>query len=291
MQAFAYVPATTIGEAVEVLNKEGDAARILSGGTDLLVQMREGRRKVGTVLDIKRIPEVNALTFDPRAGLRIGAAVPCYRIYDHPDVAAHYPGLVDAVSLIGGVQIQGRASLGGNLCNASPAADSTPALIVHHAVAIIAGPAGERELPVEEFCTAPGRNALERGELLVVLRLPVPPRRFGAAYLRFIPRNEMDIAVVGAGVSVVLDEAGRTFQAARFALGAVAPKPLYVREAEQALVGKAVSDEVIAEAARVAQTAAQPITDMRGSIMQRIHLSAVLTRRALEKAVERAREE
>ncbi len=289
MQAFAYVPTTTIAEAVKVLNEEGDAARVLSGGTDLIVQMREGRRKVGTVVDIKRIPEVNELAFDPRRGLRIGAAVPCYRIYSHPDVAITYPGLVDAVSLIGGVQIQGRASLGGNLCNASPAADTIPALIVHSAVAIIAGPLGEREVPVERFCTAPGRTVLERGELLVALRIPLPPRNFGAAYQRFIPRNEMDIAVVGAGASVVLDESGTSFEEARVALGAVAPHPLVVREAEQALAGHKVTPEAIGEAARIAQSAAQPISDMRGSIAQRIHLSAVLTRRALEKAINRAR--
>jgi carbon-monoxide dehydrogenase medium subunit len=288
MQAFAYVPTTTIEQAVTALNQEGDAARVLSGGTDLLVQMREGRRTVGTVVDIKGIPEVNALSFDPIKGLSIGAAVPCYRIYGNPDVVKSYPGLVDAVSLIGGVQIQGRASLGGNLCNSSPAADSIPALIVHRAVAVIAGPDGEHVVPVEEFCTAPGRNVLKRGELLVALRIPAPPPHFGASYLRFIPRNEMDIAVVGAGASVVLDEAHATFVAARISLGAVAPKPLHVNDAERALVGQKVSSAAILEAARIAQSAAQPITDMRGTITQRIHLSAVLTRRAIEKAIERA---
>lgn len=289
MQAFAYVPVTTVEQAVTVLSNEGDAVRVLSGGTDLLVQMREGRRKVGTVLDIKGIPEMNELSLDLNGGLRIGAAVPCYRICAHPGIADHYPGLVDAISVIGGMQIQGRASLGGNLCNASPAADSIPALIVHGAIAIIAGPDGKRELAVDQFCLAPGVNALGRGELLVSLHIPTPPLHFGAAYLRFIPRHEMDIAVVGAGAAVVLDGAGTTFQSARVALGAVAPRPLSIVDIEQTLAGRMCTEEVIADAERVAQSAARPITDMRGSAAQRIHLSAVLTRRAIEKAIERAR--
>jgi CO/xanthine dehydrogenase FAD-binding subunit len=288
MQAFAYVPIATIEEAVTILTKEGDQARVLSGGTDLLVQLREGRRKVATVVDIKQIPELNELSYDPDSGLHIGAAVPCYRIYGNPAVAAQYPGLVDAASLIGGVQIQGRATLGGNLCNASPAADSIPALIAHDAVCVIAGASGTREVLVEEFCTAPGRTVLQRGEILVSLRIPPPKPHFGAAYLRFIPRNEMDIAVVGVGVSVLLDETRTTFQAARIALGAVASRPLFVSQAGQSLVGRKVSSEAINEAARIAQSAAQPINDMRGSVAQRIHLCAVLTRRALETAIQRA---
>lgn len=289
MQAFTYVPTTTIDEAITILSKEGDRARILSGGTDLLVQMREGRRDVGVVVDVKRIPELNELSYSPVAGLRIGAAVPCYRIYDDPAIAAAYPGLIDAASLIGGVQIQGRATLGGNLCNASPAADSIPALIAHEAVCIITGPNGPREAPVETFCTAPGRTVLQKGEMLVALRIPPPQPRFGAAYLRFIPRNEMDIAVAGAGVSVLLDKSKAAFVSARIALGAVAPRPLFVTQAGQALAGQPVSPEAIDEAAHIAQSATSCITDMRGTAAQRIHLSAVLTRRALEKAVERAR--
>jgi carbon-monoxide dehydrogenase medium subunit len=289
MQAFAYVPATNIEETVSILAKEGDNARILSGGTDLLVQMREGRRRVGVVVDIKGIPEVNELSYDSASGLRIGAAVPCFRIYRDPVIAETYPGLVDAASLIGGIQIQGRASLGGNLCNASPAADSTPALIAHEAVCIIAGMNGSREVPVEEFCTAPGQTALRRGEMLVALRLPTPPPRFGAAYLRFIPRNEMDIAVVGAGVSVVLDESKAMIERARIALAAVAPRPIFVLEAGQALAGRKISAGAIEEAAHIAQSATQCITDVRGSAVQRVHLSGVLTRRALENAIERAK--
>jgi carbon-monoxide dehydrogenase medium subunit len=289
MQAFAYVPTTTLAEAIAILTKEGEHARVLSGGTDLLVQLREGRRRVGMVVDVKRIPELNELAYDPMRGLHIGAAVPCYRIYGHPAIAAAYPGLIDAASLIGGVQIQGRATLGGNLCNASPAADSIPALIAYQAVCVVAGNNGTREIRVEDFCTAPGRTMLQTGELLVALQLPPPPPHSGAAYLRFIPRNEMDIAVAGVGASVQLDESLTRILAARIALGAVAPRPLYVPEAGQALSGQPLSETGIAEAARIAQSATQCISDMRGSAAQRVHLTGVLTRRALHKAIERAR--
>jgi carbon-monoxide dehydrogenase medium subunit len=241
------------------------------------------------LVDIKQVPVANVLAYDPIDGLRIGAAAPCYRICSDPIVAHVYPGLIDAVALIGGTQIQGRASLGGNLCNASPAADSIPALIVHRATCIIAGPDGYREVPVEDFCIAPGQTILQRGEFLVSLRVPPPAPNFGAAYLRFIPRNEMDIAVVGAGASVILNESHTTFVSARIALGAVAPTPLFVPEAGEYLAGRPVSAEVIAEAARIAQAATRPISDMRGTAAQRKHLAAVLTRRVLEKAVERAK--
>lgn len=272
-----------------MLSGDGDGVHVLSGGTDLIVQLREGRRQARLVVDIKLVPEAAELAYSPNEGLRLGAAVPCYRIRADPTVARVYPGLIDAVSLIGGTAIQGRASVGGNLCNASPAADSIPALIVHQAVCIIAGPNGRRQVPVETFCIAPGKTVLQHGEFVVALRIPAPAARFGAAYLRFIPRNEMDIAVVGAGASVVLDESSTHFVSACIALGAVAPTPLLVKEAGDYLVGKAVSAETIAQAARIAQTAARPITDMRGTAAQRKHLSAVLVRRALERAVERAK--
>ena len=241
------------------------------------------------VIDIKGIPEVSELSFDPVEGLRIGASVPCHRIYGDATVAARYPGIVDAASLIGGIQIQGRASLGGNVCNASPAADSIPALIAYGAICDIALPQTRRRVPVEDFCTAPGRTVLERGEFLASLHLPPPPPGFGAVYLRFIPRNEMDIAVVGVGVSVQLDESRQSIMSARVALGAVAPTPLLVPAAGDVLVGEKASDAVYARAAELAQAAARPISDMRGTAEYRRHLVGVLTRRALATAVVRAR--
>lgn len=289
MQAFDFAVPKSVEDVVALLQQKGDTARVMCGGTDLLVALREGRRKADLVIDVKKLPETSELSYDPQKGLMLGAAVPCYRLYDNKGIAAAYPGLIDSVSLIGGVQIQGRASLGGNLCNASPAADGIPSLIVHAAVCNIAGPHGRRTVVVEDFCVSPGCTVLGPGEFLVSLSVPAPKAGFGAAYLRFIPRNEMDIAVVGAGASVQLDESRTKFVAARIALGAVAPKPLYVPEAGAALVGQLVNAESIAKAAQIAQAAAKPITDMRGTAEYRKHMSAVMTRRALEKAIERAR--
>jgi CO/xanthine dehydrogenase FAD-binding subunit len=288
MQSFEYVAPKSVEEVIALIaNKNGDA-RILCGGTDLLVQLREGRRKADLVIDIKNIPELTQITFDPQNKLRIGAAASCHQICSDSNVRKYFPGLVDAVSLIGGVQIQNRASVGGNLCNASPAADSIPALIVYEATCNILGPNGSRILPVEDFCIAPGQNALRAGELLTSINVSTPIQGFGAHYLRFIPRNEMDIAVVGAGASVFLGDEGKRFIFAGIALGAVAPTPLFVSEAGDFLAEKAVTRENIKEAARLAQTAAKPITDLRGTAEHRKHLVAVLVERALSKAIERA---
>ncbi|HEU0293302.1 MAG TPA: xanthine dehydrogenase family protein subunit M [Anaerolineales bacterium] len=289
MQRFDYVSAGAIQEVVGLLSSTNGTTRILCGGTDLLVQLRENRRRADLLIDVKNIPELTSVTYDEGEGLRLGAAASCQQICSNRLVLEKYPGLVDAAQLIGGIQIQYRASLGGNLCNASPAADSIPALIVHHAICVIAGPSGMRTLPVEQFCVAPGKNALEAGELLVAVSVPPPAPNFGAHYLRFIPRNEMDIAVVGAGASVVLDESKQRILSARIALGAVAPTPLFVEEAGAALEGKEITQENIQEAAKIAQAAARPISDLRGTAEHRKHLCAVLTRRALDKAIERAR--
>ncbi|MCC6457483.1 MAG: xanthine dehydrogenase family protein subunit M [Caldilineaceae bacterium] len=289
MQAFDYVRASSVDEVVSLLAQNGDQARVLSGGTDLLVALREGRRRAKLVIDVKGLPETSQIEYSAQGGLKFGASVPCHRLYGNKEVSAAYPGLMDAAHLIGGTQIQGRASVGGNLCNASPAADSIPALIALAAVCVIAGPNGTREMAVEDFCVSPGRNALQNGEFLVALKLPPVQANSGAAYLRFIPRNEMDIAVVGAGASVQLDEGRNNFVSARVALGAVAPKPLYIPEAGAALAGKPVNAATIEEAAKIAQDAAKPISDMRGTAEYRKHLSAVMARRAIEKAVERAR--
>ena len=285
MKWFDYAAPASVSEAVGLLTAHPNA-RLLAGGTDLLVQLRAGRKEADVVVDVKRIPELNALHYDPKSGLTLGAAVPCYRIYGDKTVARHYPALVEVASLIGGTQIQGRASIGGNVCNAAPSADSVPLLIALGAVCRISGTKGTREIPVEDFCTAPGRNVLQPGELLVSLQIPAPKPNSGARYLRFIPRNEMDIAVAGAGVEVVLENG--SFRSARIALASVAPTPLFVREAD--LAGKPVNDATIAAAAAAARSAARPITDMRGTADYRRHLCAVLTRRALEAAVQRARE-
>lgn len=289
MQTLDYLLAGSINEAVDLLTSNHGRVRVLCGGTDLLVQLRENRRRAGLLIDVKNIAELTAIQYDPQVGLWIGAAASCYEICHHKTVAEIYPGLVDAIHLIGGVQIQYRASVGGNLCNASPAADSIPALIIHEATCIIASANGTRNVPVEQFCLAPGKTALGPGELLVAVSIPPPAENFGAHYLRFIPRNEMDIAVVGAGASVTLDPAKQKVVSARIALGAVAPTPLLVEEAGTFLTGKEISAENIREAAAIAQAAARPISDLRGTVEFRRHLCEVLTKRALEKAIERAR--
>lgn len=287
MKWFDYAAPQSLDEAVALMTAH-PGARPLAGGTDLLVQMRSGRKDTDFVVDVKRVPELNEIAYDPVHGLTLGAAVPCYRIYSSAPVARAYRSLADVAALIGGTQIQGRASIGGNLCNAAPSADSVPLLIALGGRCRIVGPAGTRELAVEDFCTAPGRTVLASGELLVSIHLPPPAPDSGARYLRFIPRNEMDIAVAGAGVQVVMDNGN--FRSVRIALAAVAPTPLFVREAGDALAGKAANAASLAEAAELASRAARPIADMRGTAEYRRHLCAVLTRRALEAAIEMARE-
>ena len=277
----------SVREAVDLLAGHGSEARMLAGGTDILVLLRGGL-PAKLVVDVKDIPELNEITYDPVEGLTLGAAVPCYRVYGNRAVSRAYPGLIDAASLIGGTQIQGRASIGGNLCNAAPSADAIPPLIALEATVNIAGPGGSRQVAVEDFRTAPRQTVLARGEMVVSIHLPPPAPGTGARYIRFIPRNEMDIAVAGAGVSVALDNG--TFKSARVALASVAPTPLFVREAGEALAGQEVNEANVQKAAEIARDAARPITDMRGTIEYRKHLCEVLTRRALNTAIDRAKE-
>ncbi|HTM48889.1 MAG TPA: xanthine dehydrogenase family protein subunit M [Bryobacteraceae bacterium] len=286
MKPFDYAAPSSLGEAGSLL-AGNPGALLLAGGTDLIVQLRAGRKTTGLVIDLKKIPELNEVRHDHASGLTFGAAVPCYRLYRDSAVAKAYPALADVAALIGGIQIQGRASIGGNLCNAAPSADAVPLLIALKAACRIIGPSGERELAVEDFCAAPGKNTLQPGELLVSLRVPPPAPRSGSHYLRFIPRNEMDIAVAGAGVSVTLDNGA--FRSARIALSSVAPTPLFVREAGEWLAGKPANEDSVRRAAEMAKDAARPITDMRGTADYRKHLCAVLTRRALEAALQSAR--
>ena len=291
MEWIDFAAPNTLSEALELLASHGERARMIAGGTDILVQLRGGRRSADLLVDVKAIPELNQISYSPQNGLVLGAATPCYLIYQNQAVASAYPGLIDAASLIGGIQIQGRATIGGNLCNAAPSGDSIPPVIVLGGVCHIAGPNGNRQMPAEEFCTAPGRNALQPGELLVSINLPAPQAHAGANYLRFIPRNEMDIAVAGVGSSVVLDASGQNFVSARIALASVAPTPVLARDAGDSLAGKPVSEASIQEASEKAMADAVPINDMRGTIRQRVHLVGVLTRRTLNTAVRRARGE
>ena len=279
----------TLSEAVDLMASNGNRAKPIAGGTDILVNLRGGRSSADLVVDVKQIPELNELTYDSQRGLVVGAAVPCFRIYQDQTVCSNYPGLIDAAALIGGIQIQGRASIGGNLCNAAPSGDTIPPVIVLNGVCHISGPNGNRQVPAEDFCTGPGQNVLQPGELLVSINFPPPQAHAGANYLRFIPRNEMDIAVAGVGTSVVLDSSGQNFVSARIALASVAPRPVLAKDAGDSLAGKPVSEAAIQEASEKAMADAKPINDMRGTIRQRTHLVGVLTRRTLNNAVQRAR--
>lgn len=288
MKWIDYAAPHSVREAVDLLSEAGGRARVLAGGTDLLVALRANAFDIDLVVDGKNIAELNEITYDPINGLTLGAGVPCYKVYGNQAVATAYPGLIDAASLIGGTQIQGRASFGGNLCNAAPSGDSIPPMIALKGTANIAGPGGARQVAVEDFCTGVRQTVLGDDEMLVSLQFPAPAANSGANYIRFIPRNEMDIAVAGSGVSVVLDNGD--IKEARVSLASVAPTPLFVQEAGEAIAGKPANEDTVRIASGIARDAAKPITDMRGTIEFRQHLCEVLTRRALTTAIERAKE-
>jgi CO/xanthine dehydrogenase FAD-binding subunit len=288
LHAFSYEAPTTIDQAVKLLSSDGDNARVLCGGTDLLIQMRNAVRKPLLLVDVKLIPEMREISFDAKTGLRLGAAVPCIEIHESQVMHKHYPGLTEAAHLIGSLQIQSRASIGGNLCNSSPAADTSPALLALGAIAKIVGPSGTREVAVENFFTGPGANVLKPGELVIQILIPAPAPHTSDRYIRMIPRNEMDIAIVGAGACLTLD--GDKVAAARIGLGAVAPTPILAAKAAESLIGKKLDEKAAERAGELAREVAVPIDDMRGTAEYRRHVVGVLTRRALLGAAERARQ-
>jgi CO/xanthine dehydrogenase FAD-binding subunit len=289
---------STLHEALSLMRASGPGTKPLAGGTDLIVQMRSGRLHPQRIVDLKRIPELIGVTLEA-GGFLIGAATPCFTLGQHAALKAAWPGVVEAARLIGSTQIQGRASLGGNICNGSPAADSVPALIAAGATCLIVKASAQadedgqthrgaqRELPMELMQVGPGRNCLLEGELLLAIRLPAPKPRSGDAYLRLIPRTEMDIAVVGAGVCLSLDE-NKRIVSARVALGAVAPTALWVKAAGECLIGTLLDDQALKNLELAARTACQPIDDKRGTIAYRIQVAGVLARRAALIAYARA---
>jgi CO/xanthine dehydrogenase FAD-binding subunit len=278
LQEFVYESPRTIDDAVAAM-ATGDA-RVLAGGTDLIPQLREGRRRVGRIVDLKRIPELTAIAVLPDGGFCIGAATTATAVARHARLAAAYPAVAQSAQLIGGVQIQNRASLGGNICNAAPSADAVPALICHEARALIAGHNGTREVAVEQIFSGPGQTTLEPGEILVSILLPAPVPRSAAKYLRFTPRREMDIAIAGVGAWIGLGPDG-AIAAARVVLASVAPTPVRAASAEQRLIGERPTRALLEEAGRLAAGDARPISDTRGSADYRRSLVAVLTARAL----------
>ena len=277
----------SVDAAISLLAGASGDARVLAGGTDLLVQLRADMIEPELVVDIKRIAETRTVT-EEDGGFRVGAAVAGAELKEHTSFSSVWPGVMYACDLIGSTQIQGRCSMAGNLCNASPAADSVPAMVAVGAIARIAGPNGVRDVPVEEVPTAPGRTSLAKGEFVVSIFFPKKVANTGDAYLRFIPRTEMDIAVVGSGVCLTLDDNG-TCTAAKVALGAVAPTVILVPDAASALVGTKVDEAAIEAAGAAATAAATPISDKRGTVEYRKKVAGVLTRRALATALERAK--
>ncbi len=286
MAQMRYEAPETIDGALALLAAASGEARLLAGGTDLLVQLRSELIEPELVVDLKRIAELTGIVAED-GGFRIGAAVTGAELGEHAALKAAWPGVVEAVELIGSTQIQGRATIGGNLCNASPAADAVPALIAAGATVTIAGPGGRREAPAEDIGTGPGETSLAKGEIVVSISLPPRPPRSGDAYLRFIPRTEMDIAVVGAGISLSLDEGG-TCSAARVALGAVAERALLVPEAAETLIGSTLDAAALMRLGEAASAACRPIDDKRGTKEYRVKVAGVLARRAAAIALERA---
>lgn len=286
MSTLSYAAPTTVEDAVKLLAGASGLAKVLSGGTDLLVQLRSGRVRPELIVDTKKIPGTIGIR-EEGGGFVIGAATPGAVVEAHEGLKAAWPGVVEALDLIGSTQVQGRCSLAGNLCNASPAADSVPAMFAAGAVAVVVGSQGTREVPVEQIPTGPGRTSLARDEFILEFRLPPRPARAADAYLRFIPRTEMDIAVVGCGINVTLDERG-VCTAARVALGAVAPTIVMVPAAAEALVGHTLDDDTLARLDAAAQAAARPINDKRGTIEYRTKVAGVLARRTAAIAFDRA---
>ena len=285
-----YSSPETLAEALSLLNEYQKDAGILAGGTDLIVKMRADRINPGQIIDIKSIPELNQVNINSNNDLTIGSAIPCYKIYNNDDIMNLRPELKDSASIIGGTQIQGRASFGGNICNAAPSADSVPLLISLGATCNVQSVNGERAIPLEDLFSGPGQTVLEPNELLISITIPKKSDLSGANYIRFIPRNEMDIAVVGTGVSVTLSSNKKNFESVRVSLASVGPTPIFVDGIDKEVSGQEINDESIRVVSNMAKNASKPISDMRGTAEFRQHLCEVLTRRALITAVERAKE-
>ena len=281
-----YERPSSLKEAVDLVAAAGGTATIMAGGTDVLVRMKGGFVEPDLIVDIKSIEDLRSVS-QTDAGFRIGAAVPCAVLGETAALKAAWPGVVEAANLIGSKQVQGRCTIAGNLCNASPAADSVPALVAAGAKAVIVGPKGTRTVDVAEIPTGPGKTSLSKGEIIEAITLDARPPRSGDAYLRFIPRTEMDIAVVGVGVNLTLDADGK-IASARVALGAVAPTVLLVAEAAQAIVGTKLEDTALEALAAACSAACRPIDDKRGTIEFRKKVAGVLARRAAAAAYQRA---
>lgn len=290
MRPFDYYAPKTLDEAIALLHQLRDGARPVAGGTDIVVQMKEGRTKFPypqMIVSLDRINALKGIDFSEKDGLRIGAGTTMAEIAAHPVIRERYQALAEGAGVVGSYQTMNMGTIGGNVCNAAPSADTAPPLLVFEAQCVIVGPTGRRTTPLTDFFTGPGRTALQPGELLAELRLPTPPAGTASAYERHTPRKQMDIAVVGVGVALTIGS-GRITRA-RVSLGAVAPTPIRAPRAEAALEGETPSDDVFVRAAETAATESSPITDVRGSADFRRHLVKVMTARMLSRAAERVR--
>jgi len=286
---FDYYAPGSLQEALSLLDKGKEGVKVLSGGTDLIVQMKDRRARPTVVVDVKRIPELNRVAWNEKEGLFIGAAVPLSRVVTFPPIVERFGILYEACSLIGSVQLRNRGTVGGNICNAAPSADSAPPLLCLEAKTLVAGPEGNRLVPLGEFFLGPGKTALAHNELLVGIEIPTPPAFSSGCYLRHTPRQEMDIGVAGVAAFLVFDPQGNLCKEAKIALGAVAPTPIRVPVAESILAGKSLTEKALEQAAARAAEAAHPISDLRGSAEYRRELVKVLVRRTLKKAWETGR--
>jgi carbon-monoxide dehydrogenase medium subunit len=290
LRPFGYHAPATLDEAIALLHELGDKGRPVAGGTDIVVQMKEGHTRFpypDMVVGLQRIPDLQGIEFSDEHGLRIGAGATMADIANHDVIRQRYTALAKGAGVVGSLQTMNMGTIGGNVCNAAPSADTVPGLLAFEAQAIIAGRGEQRTIPLTEFFHGPGRTALKHGELLMALHLPVPPANTGSAYIRHTPRKQMDIAVVGVGVALTLN--GETIQRARVALGAVAPTPVRAPSAEAALEGQPATSETFAKAAQAAAGDCSPISDVRGSAEFRRHLVRVMTERLLALAATRAR--
>ncbi|MBT5649266.1 MAG: xanthine dehydrogenase family protein subunit M [Rhodospirillaceae bacterium] len=282
-----YEAPETLDAAIGLLAGQSGQVKVLAGGTDVLVQIHADMIEPDVIVDIKKIAEMREIA-DEDGAWRLGAAVTGKELMDNAAFNAAWPGVMDGVRLIGSVQVRGRATVGGNVCNASPAADSVPPMITSRAIATVIGPNGTREVPVQDIATGPGKTSLEAGEFVVSFKFPKRPARSGDAYLRFTPRTEMDIAVVGCAVNLTLDDAGICTDAI-VSLGAVAARALIVEDAAKALIGTPVDEAAMDALAAAASAAATPIDDKRGTVEFRTEVAGVLAQRAAAIALERAK--
>jgi len=281
-----YLAPEKTADAVALLAKSKGSVHVLAGGSDLLVRMKGGYLEPDVIVDIKRIKTMNGIKKTAK-GFSIGAAVSCASMGEHAALIKAWPGVVEAANLIGSDQIQGRCTIVGNMCNASPAADSVPALIAADAMAIVQGPKGARSVEVAKIATAPGKTSLKKGEVVESILLPPRKAKSADAYLRFIPRTEMDIAVVSAAVNLTIGAKG-VIKDARVSLGAVAPRALLVKPAAKAIIGTTLDDDALDQLAAVCSAACNPIDDKRGTIAYRTKVAAVLAKRAAIAAYTRA---